>query len=85
MPKAGSTPGTSVISTATAIFSAVVCIAETGRSEQTIIDRARRDLVGYKESAQARFFVDDLPKNAIGKVLKQELKGRYAGTYSPAN
>jgi malonyl-CoA/methylmalonyl-CoA synthetase len=60
---------------------AVVCIAGAGPSEQTIIDSARRDLVGYKVPKRV-FFVDDLPKNAIGKVLKQELKGRYAGTYA---
>ncbi len=63
---------------------AVVCAAGAGLSEQAIIDYARRDLVGYKVPKRV-FFVEDLPKNAIGKVLKQELKGRYAGTFDARN
>jgi malonyl-CoA/methylmalonyl-CoA synthetase len=58
---------------------AVVCAV--GISEQSVIEHARRDLVGYKVPKRV-FFVEDLPKNAIGKVLKQELKGRYATVFA---
>jgi malonyl-CoA/methylmalonyl-CoA synthetase len=60
---------------------AVLCVAPDGPSEQAILTRARLELVGYKVPKRV-FFVEGLPVNAIGKVLKQELRQRYADTYA---
>ncbi len=60
---------------------AVLCVAPDGPTEQAIIARARLELVGYKVPKRV-FFVEGLPVNAIGKVLKQELKARFAEAYA---
>jgi long-chain acyl-CoA synthetase len=42
-------------------------------TEQDLIDYCRRELTGYKVPKQFRF-VDELPKSAVGKILRRELR-----------
>jgi acyl-CoA synthetase (AMP-forming)/AMP-acid ligase II len=50
--------------------------AEVG--EEELIELCRQRLAGYKKPA-AVVFVEELPRNASGKVLKRTLRDRYAG------
>jgi len=43
------------------------------KSELSLIQHCRERLSGYKKPKSIEF-VDDLPKNANGKVLRRELK-----------
>jgi acyl-CoA synthetase (AMP-forming)/AMP-acid ligase II len=47
-------------------------------SEEELIEFCRARLASYKKP-KAVFFVDELPKNPSGKILKRELRARYAG------
>jgi len=49
-------------------------------TEQKIIDSLRGDLANYKVPKRV-FFVDDLPRNTMGKVQKNQLRDRYTDTY----
>jgi long-chain acyl-CoA synthetase len=49
---------------------------QTAPSIQSVIDFARQRIGGYKIPRQM-LFVDELPKSALGKVLKAELRTRY--------
>ena len=51
--------------------------AEAGEAE--LIDHCRARLAGYKKPSRV-VFVEELPRNASGKVLKRELRERYAET-----
>jgi len=51
--------------------------ADATAGEDEIIAHCRSDLAGYK-SPRRVFFIDELPRNASGKVLKRELRKRYA-------
>ncbi|MBM4326264.1 MAG: long-chain fatty acid--CoA ligase [Deltaproteobacteria bacterium] len=55
-----------------------VCVLKEGHavSEQEIIDFCRDHIAGYKKPKSIDF-VDALPKNNYGKVLKREIRGRY--------
>jgi len=53
----------------------VVARPGAGLGEQDIIDGCTAGLAGYKKP-RAVHFVDDLPRNALGKVVKQSLRGR---------
>lgn len=50
----------------------VVSRSETGLSEADVREYVKRELAGYK-TPKSVVFVDSLPRNAIGKVLKKEL------------
>jgi len=50
-------------------------------TEAQIIDRLKQDLANYKVPKRV-FFVDALPRNTMGKVQKNQLRDRLAGTYS---
>jgi acyl-CoA synthetase (AMP-forming)/AMP-acid ligase II len=56
-----------------------VVVAEPGAEvgEDELIDHCRARLAGYKKPA-AVVFVEDLPRNAAGKVLKRQLREAYA-------
>ncbi len=58
-----------------------VVVAEPGAEVDgdELIALCRERLAGYKKPS-AVVFVDDLPRNAAGKVLKRELRDRYADT-----
>jgi acyl-CoA synthetase (AMP-forming)/AMP-acid ligase II len=47
-------------------------------SEEELIEHCRERLAGYKKPS-AVVFVDILPRNAAGKVLKRELRDLYSG------
>ena len=48
-----------------------------GPSGQSVIDALKQDLAGYKVPKEV-FFVDELPRNAMGKVQKSVLRNRFA-------
>jgi fatty-acyl-CoA synthase len=59
---------------------AVVVLREGGAAtEEELIAHARGQLAAFKVPKQV-FFADSLPKNTAGKLLKRELRRRYAGT-----
>ena len=45
-------------------------------TRQELIEHCRERLAGYKKPS-AVVFVDELPRNAAGKVLKRDLRERY--------
>jgi acyl-CoA synthetase (AMP-forming)/AMP-acid ligase II len=49
--------------------------SEAGLTEQDVLDHARGLLAGYKKPRYIHF-VDDLPRNSLGKVLKDQLRRR---------
>jgi fatty-acyl-CoA synthase len=57
-----------------------VVVAEPGAevTEEELIEYCRERLAGYKKPS-AVVFVDVLPRNAAGKVLKRHLRATYAG------
>jgi malonyl-CoA/methylmalonyl-CoA synthetase len=50
-------------------------------AETEIIAAAKRELAAFKVPKRV-FFVDDLPRNAMGKVQKNELRERYKDTFA---
>ena len=63
---------------------AAVATAEEGRAapdEEAVAAAARENLAGYKVPKRV-FFVDELPRNSMGKVQKNVLRERYADTFS---
>jgi malonyl-CoA/methylmalonyl-CoA synthetase len=59
---------------------AVVAVVAGEGDEATMIAAARQQLAAFKAPKRV-FFVADLPRNAMGKVLKAELRRTYAGTF----
>ena len=57
-----------------------VLVAE-GVSEDRVDDHLRGNLARYKQPKRV-FCVDELPRNAMGKVQKNELRERYAGLFT---
>ena len=47
-----------------------------GPTEQSVIDALKADLAGFKVPKQV-FFVDELPRNSMGKVQKSTLRERF--------
>jgi acyl-CoA synthetase (AMP-forming)/AMP-acid ligase II len=45
-------------------------------TEAELIEHCRRGLASYKKPATVEF-LDELPKNAYGKIVKRELRERY--------
>jgi malonyl-CoA/methylmalonyl-CoA synthetase len=58
---------------------AAICIGKG--EESTVIAEARKQLAAYK-SPKRVIFVDDLPRNAMGKVQKNLLRERYKALFS---
>ncbi len=63
-----------------------VVVRETGAriSEQEIIEALDERLAKFKQPKRV-IFADDLPRNTMGKVLKNVLRDRHAGLYSGAS
>ncbi|HEY3796818.1 MAG TPA: AMP-binding protein [Caulobacteraceae bacterium] len=59
---------------------AVVAVVAGAGDETAMIAAARAQLAAFKAPKRV-FFVDDLPRNTMGKVLKADLRKRYAGTF----
>lgn len=47
-------------------------------TETELLDHAREKLAHFKAPKRV-LFVDELPRNASGKILKRELRDRFAG------
>ncbi|MCX4511051.1 fatty acyl-CoA synthetase [Streptomyces sp. NBC_01619] len=54
-----------------------VVVARDGVTEEELLAHARKDLAGFKAPKRV-LFVDELPRNASGKILKRELRDRLA-------
>ncbi|MGO1117341.1 malonate--CoA ligase [Rhodovibrionaceae bacterium A322] len=50
-------------------------------SEDTIISRAREQLAAFKAPKKV-YFIDELPRNTMGKVQKNQLRDQFKGTFS---
>ena len=59
-----------------AVVAAVVARDGTDPSEADLVAHCRSHLAGYK-SPKRVFFVDTLPKNPSGKLLKRDLRTRF--------
>ncbi|WP_374659521.1 AMP-binding protein [Phenylobacterium sp.] len=59
---------------------AVTAVVIGSGDEAAIIAALREKLAAFKAPKKV-FFVDELPRNAMGKVQKNVLRERYAGTY----
>ena len=59
-----------------AVVAAVVTRAGTSVSAEELIAHCREHLAGFKTPKQIHF-VDALPKNPSGKLLKRELRNRF--------
>jgi malonyl-CoA/methylmalonyl-CoA synthetase len=59
---------------------AVTAVVIGSGDERAIIAALRETLAAFKTPKRV-FFVDELPRNAMGKVQKNLLRERYAGTY----
>ncbi|MET0325957.1 MAG: hypothetical protein ABW219_12085 [Ilumatobacteraceae bacterium] len=55
------------------VVAVVVPRAGAALSEGEVVDACRRSLAGYKKPKRV-VFVDELPRNASGKILKRELR-----------
>ena len=62
-----------------ALFAAIVLLPGWQLSADEIIAHCRERIGGYKIPRQFAF-LDALPKSAVGKVLKQELRRTYGGS-----
>ena len=61
-----------------AVKAVVVCKPGLLAAEEEIIDFCKGKLASYKKPTSVDF-VESLPKNSVGKVLKRELRERYGG------
>ncbi|MGA0603080.1 AMP-binding protein [Caulobacter sp. KR2-114] len=59
---------------------AVVAVIAGAGDEAAVIATARQSLAAYKTPKKV-FFVDDLPRNAMGKVQKNVLRDRFKGAF----
>ena len=65
------------------VTAVVVREADTAQpDEAAVISELKRVLANYKVPKRV-FFVDQLPRNTMGKVQKNVLRERYAATYTP--
>ena len=55
---------------------AVVVASDQGVTEQDLIDFCRDRLAGF-ERPRSVVFVDELPRNVMGKVLKRDLRAEF--------
>lgn len=64
-----------------AVVAVVKAHAEPHPDPERIVDALREQLAGFK-LPKAVVYVDELPRNAMGKVQKNLLRERFAGTFS---
>lgn len=65
-----------------AVVAAVVSRDGTELTEDDVVSHCRTHLAGFKTPKQV-FFVDALPKNPSGKLLKRVLRDRFTGASNP--
>ncbi len=66
-----------------AVVAVVVRDADhTDLSSEAVIEAAKLDLANFKVPKRV-YFVDSLPRNAMGKVQKSELRERYKSAFAP--
>jgi long-chain acyl-CoA synthetase len=58
---------------------AAVVREDPGLTAEKVTGFCREDLAGYKKPRQV-VFVEELPRNALGKVLKHEVKENLSDT-----
>src|SRR6202158_3322466 len=63
------------------VTAVVVCEKGTNLAEADVIDALKDRLAKFKQPKRV-FFVDELPRNAMGKVQKNVLRETYARTYA---
>jgi malonyl-CoA/methylmalonyl-CoA synthetase len=63
------------------VTAVLVCEKGTNLAEAEIIDALKDRLAKFKQPKRV-FFVDELPRNAMGKVQKNVLRETYARTYA---
>lgn len=56
-----------------------VVAGDSGFDEQALLAYCKENLASFKKP-QRVFFLDDLPKNAYGKVLRRQLREKFGGT-----
>ena len=64
------------------VVMAVIVKRNAALTEEDIRQHCRRLLTGYKRPKQI-LFVDELPKNNVGKILRRELRARYVNADQP--
>ncbi|MCP3812058.1 acyl-CoA synthetase, partial [Mycobacteriaceae bacterium Msp059] len=60
-----------------AVVAAVVTRTGTSLTEEEVLRHCREHLAGFKTPKQV-YFVDSLPKNPSGKLLKRALRQRFS-------
>jgi len=60
-----------------ALLAVIVCASDTTITSDQLIAHCRNHIGGYKIPRRIEF-VDQLPKNAMGKILKHELRRQYS-------
>lgn len=60
---------------------AVVVRSRPTLNEDEILDTLSATLAGFKRPKRV-FFVEELPRNAMGKVIKSQLRGQFRNTFS---
>jgi malonyl-CoA/methylmalonyl-CoA synthetase len=63
------------------VTAVLVCEKEANLAEADVIDALKERLAKFKQPKRV-FFVDELPRNAMGKVQKNVLRETYARTYA---
>jgi len=64
-----------------AVVAVIVPTAGAAPDEPAVVAHSKRELANFKVPKRV-FFVDELPRNAMGKVQKNLLRERYAGIFS---
>jgi len=64
-----------------AVIAVIVAAPGAAVSEELLIEALRPRIAGYK-LPKRMFTVSELPRNTLGKVLKNELRARYADAFS---
>ena len=63
---------------------AVVALQKGATLTETAVLEALRDRLARFKQPKRVYFVDDLPRNAMGKVQKARLREQYAATFAAA-
>jgi malonyl-CoA/methylmalonyl-CoA synthetase len=63
-------------------FGEAVCAVVMGQGDEAAMIAAARERLAAFKAPKRVFFVDELPRNAMGKVQKNLLRETYAGTFS---